>query len=66
MLQNTSMTKTTTYPKGKLPLAKVQTPPIKQTNNYIYKIKFLTILQMELEFWDTNPFKATTKAFSGL
>ena len=58
------MIKTATNPKGKLPLAKVQIPPTKQTNNYIYKIKFLTILQMELEFWDTNPFKATTKAFS--
>ena len=57
------MTKTTTNPKGKLPLAKVQTPPIKQTNNYIYKNKFSTVLQMEPEFLDKNPFKATTKAF---
>ena len=63
MLQNKSMTKTTTNPKGKLPVAKVQTPPIKQTNNYIYKNKFSTVLQMEPEFWDKNPFKATAKAF---
>ncbi|KAG4953874.1 hypothetical protein JHK87_039468 [Glycine soja] len=52
-----------TNPKGKLPLAKAQTPPTKQTNNYIYKNKFLTVLQMEPEFWDKNPFKATAKAF---
>ncbi|KAG4980251.1 hypothetical protein JHK82_033487 [Glycine max] len=63
MIQNASMTKTSTNPKGKLPLAKEQTPPTKQTNNYIYKNKFLTILQMEPEFWDKNSFKATTKAF---
>ncbi|KAL5142625.1 hypothetical protein HKD37_09G025769 [Glycine soja] len=63
MIQNASMIKTATNPKGKLPLAKVQTPPTKQTNNHIYKNKFLTVLQMEPEFWDKNPFKATTKAF---
>ena len=57
------MTKTASNPKGKLPLAKIQTPPTKQTNNYIYKNKFSTVLQMELEFWDKNPFKATAKAF---
>ncbi|KAG5080904.1 hypothetical protein JHK86_004969 [Glycine max] len=48
---------------GKLPLAKAQTPPTKQTNNYIYKNKLLTVLQMEPEFWDKSPFKATAKAF---
>ncbi|KAL5131446.1 putative Polyprotein CP [Glycine soja] len=63
MIQNASMTKTTTNTKGKLPLAKAQTPPTKQTNNYIYKNKLLTVLQMEPEFWDKNPFKATAKAF---
>ncbi|KAH1212677.1 polyprotein [Glycine max] len=63
MIQNASMTKIATNPKGKLPLAKAQTPPTKQTNNYIYKNKFLTVLQMEPEFWDKNPFKATAKAF---
>ncbi|KRG89538.1 hypothetical protein GLYMA_20G030000v4 [Glycine max] len=63
MIQNASMTKTATDPKGELPLAKTQTPPTKQTNNYIYKNKFEIVLQMELEFWDKNPFKATTKAF---
>ena len=57
------MTKTASNHKGKLPLAKIQTPPTKQTNNYIYKNKFSTVLQMELEFWDKNPFKATAKAF---
>ncbi|KAH1247006.1 polyprotein [Glycine max] len=63
MIQNASMTKTTTNTKGKLPLAKAQTPPTKQTNNYIYKNKLLTVLHMEPEFWDKNPFKATAKAF---
>ncbi|KAL5165928.1 F-box/kelch-repeat protein [Glycine soja] len=63
MIQNASMTKTTTNTKGKLPLAKTQTPPTKQTNNYIYKNKLLIVLQMEPEFWDKNPFKATAKAF---
>uniref|UniRef100_A0A0R0I5Z7 DUF7746 domain-containing protein n=1 Tax=Glycine max TaxID=3847 RepID=A0A0R0I5Z7_SOYBN len=55
--------KSATNTKGKLPLAKAQTPPTKQTNNYIYKNKFTTVLQMEPEFWDKNPFKATAKAF---
>ena len=50
MIQNTSMTKTTINSKGKQPLAKNQTPPTKQTNNYIYKSKFSTVLQMETEF----------------
>ncbi|KAG5037749.1 hypothetical protein JHK86_018589 [Glycine max] len=63
MIQNASMTKTATNPKGKLPLAKAQTPPTNQTNNYIYKNNFLTVLHTEPEFWDKNPFKATTKAF---
>ncbi|KAL5170288.1 hypothetical protein HKD37_11G032021 [Glycine soja] len=63
MIQNASMTKIATNTKGKLPLAKAQTPPTKQTNNYIYKNKLLTVLQMEPEFWDKNPFKATAKAF---
>ena len=63
MIQNASMTETTTNPKGKLPLAKAQTPPTKQTNNYINKNKFVTVLHMEPEFWDKNPFKATAKAF---
>ncbi|KAG5142871.1 hypothetical protein JHK82_018566 [Glycine max] len=63
MIQNASMTKTATNPKGKLPLAKAQTPPAKQTKNYIYKNKFLTVLQMEPGFWDKNPFKASAKAF---
>ena len=40
-----------------------QNPPPKSTNNYISKNKFLTVLQMEPEFWDKNPFKATAKAF---
>jgi len=63
MIQTTSMSKTTINPKRKLPLAKIQTPPTKQTNNYIYKNKFSTVLLMEPELWDKNPFQATAKAF---
>jgi len=39
------------------------TPASKPTNNYIYKNNFSTILQMEPEYWDKNPFKAIAKAF---
>ncbi|KAH1035051.1 hypothetical protein GYH30_055152 [Glycine max] len=39
------------------------TPTPKPTNSYLYKNKFLTIMQMELEYWDKNPFKAIAKAF---
>ena len=39
------------------------TPTSKPTNSYIYKNKFSTVLQMEPEYWDKNPFKATAKAF---
>ena len=35
----------------------------KSSNSYIYKNKFSTVLQMEPEYWDKNPFKATAKAF---
>ena len=64
IIQDVSISKTVTNPKGKQTLAKTQTPITKQTNNYIYKNKFSTVLQMEHEFWDMNPFKATVKAFS--
>ncbi|KAL5159475.1 hypothetical protein HKD37_15G043786 [Glycine soja] len=63
MIQDVSMPKIVINPKGKQTLAKTQTPTTKQTNNYIYKNKFSIVLQMELEFWDKNPFKATAKAF---
>ena len=39
------------------------TPTPKSTNTYIYKNKFSTVLQMEPEYWDKNPFKAIAKAF---
>ena len=39
------------------------TPAPKPTNNYIHKNKFSTVLQIEPEYWDKNPFKATVKAF---
>ncbi|KAL5180742.1 hypothetical protein HKD37_01G001813 [Glycine soja] len=64
IIQDVSISKTVTNPKGKQTLAKTQTPITKQTNNYIYKNKFSTVLQMEPEFWDKNPFKAIVKAFS--
>uniref|UniRef100_A0A0R0JTA5 DUF7746 domain-containing protein n=1 Tax=Glycine max TaxID=3847 RepID=A0A0R0JTA5_SOYBN len=45
------------------PTTKRETPTQKSTNDYIYKNKFSTVLQMKPEDWDKNPFKATTKAF---
>ena len=63
IIQDANISKATIKSKGKQTLAKTQTPPTKQTNSYIYKNKFSTVLQMELEFWDKNPFKATAKAF---
>jgi len=63
MIQNTKRSKTIVNPKGKQTLSQQKTPPPKPTNSYIYKNKFSIVLQMELEFWDKNPFKATTKAF---
>ncbi|KAL5194062.1 hypothetical protein HKD37_20G056193 [Glycine soja] len=32
-------------------------------NSYISKNKFFNVLQMEPEYWDKNPFKATAKVF---
>ncbi|KAL5165064.1 hypothetical protein HKD37_18G050258 [Glycine soja] len=49
--------------KGKQIITPTTTPAPKPSNNYIYKNKFSNVLQMELEYWDKNPFKATTKAF---
>ena len=39
------------------------TPAPKPTNSYICKNNFSSVLQMELEYWDKNPFKAIAKAF---
>ena len=50
-------------PKEKHIITPIATPAPKPTNNYIYKNKFSTVLQMELEYWNNNPFKATVKAF---
>ncbi|XP_027337006.1 probable polygalacturonase At3g15720 [Abrus precatorius] len=33
------------------------------TNHYMAKGKFSSVIQMEPEFWDKNPYKAITKAF---
>ncbi|KAH1262177.1 polyprotein [Glycine max] len=33
------------------------------SNSYISKNKFFNVLQMEPEYWDKNPFKATAKVF---
>ena len=61
-IQISKQSKTIINPKGKQTISQ-QNPPPKSTNIYISKNKFLTVLQMEPEFWDKNPFKATTKAF---
>ena len=63
MIQNSKQSKTIVNPKGKQTLSQQKTPLPKPTNSYIYKNKFSTVLQMEPEFWDKNPLKATTKAF---
>ncbi|KAL5133896.1 hypothetical protein HKD37_03G007156 [Glycine soja] len=61
-IQKTKQTKTVCNPKEKRMLAQ-QDPTPKPTNNYIPKNKFFNVLQMEPEYWDKNPFKATAKVF---
>ena len=61
-IQIAKQTKTVSNPKDKQTVVQ-QNPTPKSTNSYLSKNKFLTVLQMELEFWDKNPFKATAKAF---
>ena len=61
-IQKTKQTKTVCNPKEKRMLAQ-QDPTPKPTNNYISKNKFFNVLQMEPEYWDKNPFKATAKVF---
>ena len=61
-IRKTKQTKTVCNPKEKRTLAQ-QDPTPKPTNIYIPKNKFFTVLQMEPEYWDKNPFKATAKVF---
>ena len=50
-------------PKEKQIITPMATPAPKPTNSYICKNNFSSVLQMELEYWDKNPFKAIAKAF---
>ena len=61
-IQKTKQTKTVCNQKEKRTLAQ-QHPTPQPTNNYISKNKFFNVLQIEPEYWDKNPFKATAKVF---
>jgi len=63
-IQIAKQTKTVSNPKGKQTMVQQDLTP-KPANNYVSKNNFFffSVLQMELEYWDKNPFKATAKAF---
>ncbi|KAL5176963.1 hypothetical protein HKD37_08G022810 [Glycine soja] len=61
-IQKTKQTKTVCNPKEKQTMVQ-QNPTPKPTNSYIPKNKFFNVLQIEPEYWDKNPFKATAKVF---
>ncbi|KAH1043106.1 hypothetical protein GYH30_025111 [Glycine max] len=50
-------------PKEKHIITSTAKPTPKSSNSYIYENKFSTVLQIEPDYWDKNPFKATAKAF---
>uniref|UniRef100_A0A0R0EG68 Reverse transcriptase domain-containing protein n=1 Tax=Glycine max TaxID=3847 RepID=A0A0R0EG68_SOYBN len=60
-IQKAKQTKTVCNQKPSQPLAQQESTP-QPNNSYISKKKF-NVLQMEPEYWDKNPFKATTKVF---
>ena len=61
-IQKTKQTKTVCNHKQSQPLTQ-QDSTSQPINNYISKNKFFNVLQMEPEYWDKNPFKATAKVF---
>ncbi|KAH1198911.1 hypothetical protein GmHk_18G052386 [Glycine max] len=61
-IQKTKQTKTVCNHKQSQPLTQ-QDSTSQPINNYISKKKFFNVLQMEPEYWDKNPFKATAKVF---
>ena len=58
-IQKAKQTKTVCNLKAKQTMVQ-QDPTPKPSNNYVSKNKFYNVLQMEPEYWDKNPFKATT------
>ncbi|KAG5037703.1 hypothetical protein JHK82_018514 [Glycine max] len=61
-IQIAKKTKTVNNPEGKQTMVQ-QDPTPKPANSYVSKNIFFFVLQMESEYWDKNPFKATAKAF---
>ncbi|KAL5127898.1 polyprotein [Glycine soja] len=61
-IQKAKQTKTACNQKPSQPLTQQESTP-QPNNSYISKNKFFNVLQMELEYWDKNPFKATAKVF---
>ncbi|KAL2999044.1 hypothetical protein AAZX31_09G136600 [Glycine max] len=61
-IQKAKQTKTVCNQKPSQPLTQRESTP-QPSNSYISKNKFFNVLQMEPEYWDKNPFKATAKVF---
>ncbi|KAL5179922.1 putative Polyprotein CP [Glycine soja] len=61
-IQKTKQTKTICNQKPSQLLTQQESTP-QPGNSYISKNKFFNVLQMEPEYWDKNPFKATAKVF---
>ncbi|KAH1241632.1 polyprotein [Glycine max] len=61
-IQKAKQTKTVCNQKPSQSLTQQESTP-QPGNSYISKNKFFNVLQMEPEYWDKNPFKATTKVF---
>ncbi|KRH13008.1 hypothetical protein GLYMA_15G210800v4 [Glycine max] len=61
-IQKAKQTKTVCNQKPSQSLTQQESTP-QPGNSYISKNKFFNVLQMEPEYWDKNPFKATAKVF---
>ncbi|KAL5159038.1 polyprotein [Glycine soja] len=61
-IQKAKQTKTVCNQKPSQSLTQQESTP-QPGNSYISKNKFFNVLQMEPEYWDKNPFKATAKGF---
>ncbi|KAL5133985.1 hypothetical protein HKD37_03G007240 [Glycine soja] len=61
-IQKAKQTKTVCNQKPSQSLTQQESTP-QPSNSYISKNKFFNVLQMEPEYWDKNPFKATAKVF---
>ncbi|KAH1210398.1 hypothetical protein GmHk_15G044720 [Glycine max] len=61
-IQKAKQTKTVCNQRPSQSLTQQESTP-QPGNSYISKNKFFNVLQMEPEYWDKNPFKATAKVF---